>query len=432
VRESDLPPRPLGQAVPRSRPRLTWTDAAGSHTIELSTERTAGSAPGCDIVIADRAVSRLHVALTPREDGLWLKDLASRNGTFIGGLRVSEARVPGAANVRVGATEISVAYGPPRLPERLSEEESFGSLEGGSAVMRELFAAAADFAPTDASILILGEEGTGVGALARAIHDHSARANTPFVVVECAALPDPLAAAEILEKALRDAEGGTLVLDEPQALSLAVQRELVPPIDAKAFRAIATSSRDLRPLVNQGAFREALYFRLAGATLRMPSLRERISDLPLLLRRFLGPEHEELATDALLEDLARLPWTGNVRELRMYADRLRESGGQMILVPEPPDPESEAEPSFDAVEMSTMEGPALDPNALDIPPSSFAGLDPWFGTGFKEFREKWIELGEREYLRRLMVRTNRSSSAASREAGLERTYLYRLLKKHGV
>jgi len=294
--------------------------------------------------------------------------------------------------------------------------------------MRELFAVAAEVARTDASVLILGEDGTGKDALARAIHDASPRATTPFVVIECATLPDPLAAAEVLEEALRSAEGGTLVLDEPQALSLAIQRELVPPIDAKAFRAIATSSRDLRPLVNQGAFREALYFRLAGRTLSIPPLREHIADLPLILEKLLG-DKQSLVTPSLLEDLQRLPWPGNVREVTNYAQRLVASGGEMILVPEPPDPESQAEPAFDTAEFATMEAPILDPNEPQV---SFGGIQPWFETGFKEFREKWIELGEREYLKRLMLRTNRSSSAASREAGLERTYLYRLLKKHGV
>jgi DNA-binding NtrC family response regulator len=267
------------------------------------------------------------------------------------------------------------------------------------------------------------------------VHELSGRAGAPFVVVDCAALPDPVAAAEVLEEALQQAVGGTLLLDEPAELSLAVQRELVPPIEAKAFRTLATTTRDLRPLVNLGAFREGLYFRLAGATIQVPSLRERTADLPLLFRRFLGPR-QDLATPALLDDLARLPWPGNVRELELYAKRVLESGGELSLVPEPPDPDSEAIPTFDGT--MTMEAPIVDGLELgagdgDQPVARVpAGLEPWFETGFKEFRERWIDLGEREYLRRLLKRTNRSSSTAAREAGLERTYLYRLIKKHGV
>ncbi|HEY8075022.1 MAG TPA: sigma 54-interacting transcriptional regulator, partial [Labilithrix sp.] len=365
--------------------------------------------------------------------GLWVTDLASRNGTFVAGLKTNEARVPSAATIRVGTTEIAIAYGTAAPPEELWPEVSFGGMLGRSAVMRELFAIAAKVANTEAPVLLIGEIGTGKAELAHALHDLSARANAPFIVIDCAALPDDMAAAEMLEEALRTAEGGTLVLDEPQELSLAVQRELVPPIDAKAFRAIATTTRDLRPLVNQGAFREALYFRLAGTTLRVPSLRDRLADLPLLFESFLG-DKSELATTSLLEDLQRLPWTGNVQELRRYAERIRASGGEMRLVPEPTDPESVPEPAFDDMDFSaTMEAPALGSGEhQSIPPRAFIGLEKWFETGFKEFRERWIEHGEREYLRRLMLRTNRSSSAASREAGLERTYLYRLLKKHGV
>src|SRR5690606_39017158 len=127
-----------------------------------------------------------------------------------------------------------------------------------------------------------------------------------------------------------------------------------------------------------------------------------------------------------------------------YAARLRlaglaRSGGKPVLA-EPRRPL----PSFDGVEARTMEAPVVDlgeggpPSSLPGHPSPTGtalvppGLEPWFEIGFKDFREKWIELGEREYLRRLLLRTNRSSSAASREAGVERTYLYRLIKKHGI
>jgi DNA-binding NtrC family response regulator len=231
------------------------------------------------------------------------------------------------------------------------------------------------------------------------------------------------------------------LLDEPAELSISLQRELIPPLDAKVFRIVAVSQRDLRPLVNQGAFREGLYFRLAaGATINVPPLRERLADLPLLLGHFLG-DKAALCTPALLGDLARVPWTGNVRELQLYAERLRASGGESRDFPEAPEPFDDVIPTFDNdLDLgSTAEVPILEADqaaalagtSTDAPRLP-TDLEPWFATGFKEFRERWIELGEREYLRRLMKRTNRSSGAASREAGLERTYLYRLLKKHGA
>lgn len=425
-------------APPRSRPRLTWSDGAGSHSLDLDDVRTVGSAPWCELVLMDRAVSRIHAEIAPRDDGLWVKDLGSRNGTFVGGVKVQLARVTPGMNIRIGTTEIAVHYEPPAPPDFQFEGTTFGKLHAASAAMREVFATVSRIANTDASVLFLGESGVGKEALARAMHELSARSSAPFVVLDCAALPGPVEAADVIEEALRAAEGGTLLIDEPAALPLTFQRELVPPLDAKAFRVVATSQQDLRPLVNQGSFREGLYFRLAGNLVAVPALRERFADLPFLLRHFLGA-HAAVATDALVDDLVKLPWTGNVRELELYASRLVQSGGELHEYPEPAEPFDDVEPAIDDTFAHTSEVQALDaeqaaalagqsPNAPRLP----AQLEPWFETGFKEFRERWIELGEREYLRRLMKRTNRSSSAASREAGLERTYLYRLLKKHGV
>ncbi len=395
----------------------------------------------CELVIADRAVSRLHCEFAAELDGLWIRDLGSRNGTYVNGVKVTEARVPAGSTIRVGTTDISVNYDAPAPPEELWPEPFFPDrrgLIGYSAVMRELFAQVALLAKTDVPVIIEGEAGTGKKALARALHDASERAGQPFVVVECGALPEPEAAASYLEELLSSAEGGTLLLDEPAELPLTIQRELTPPLDAKAFRVLVTTKSDLRRLVNQGAFRESLYFRLAGGTVRVPPLRERPSDLVPLLEHFLG-DRDDLATPQLLADLERLPWTGNVRELRVYAERMKSGEIDRTAAAaaiEASEWEGNRIPAFEG-EYGTMEAPTLAAlqaeGATPVSDSSVpAGVEPWFAIGFKEFREKWIDLGEREYLRRLMVRTNRSSGAAAREAGLERTYLYRLLKKHGV
>ena len=356
-------------------------------------------------------------------------------------MKVVDARVPAGATIRFGTTEITVNYDPPAPPDALWEEPSFRGLVGSSTTMREVFAQVAALAATEGAVLFNGEAGTGKHALARALHDASPRAGSPFVVLECAALPNPVEAAEIIEEALRNAEGGTLLLDEPAELPISIQRELIPPLDAKAFRIMATTTRDLRTLVNQNAFREGLYFRLAaGATVNLPPLRERITDLPVLLEHFLGDRaaardaraRQRPRACAVDGQRARARALRGARPLeRRRVPRL--SGAARALRRRHPD----LRDGFDLG--STVEAPALDTDqaaALDgtstDAPRLPAGLEPWFETGFKEFRERWIELGEREYLRRLMKRTNRSSGAASREAGLERTYLYRLLKKHGA
>lgn len=434
--ESQVPGPPSDAAL-RSRPQLTWTDGGGSHLLDLSEPRTAGSAVQCELVIVDKAVSRLHFELDPQADGLWVRDLGSRNGTYVNGVKVTEARVPAGSVIRIGTTDITVAYGSPETSPAPAEPIAFGELVGASPAMQACFAQLQGIAPTESSLIIEGEAGTGKKALAKAVHDASPRAGSPFVVVECAGLPKQAEIVDALEAALTSAEGGTLVLDSPHELPLAVQRELTPPLDAKAFRVIVTTTRDLRRLVNQGAFRETLYFRLANATVRVPPLRHRVGDLIPLLERFLG-EQRDLLTRQLVEDLERLPWMGNVRELKVYAEHLRTGDLVRAVATAHLDAVDSTDFRRSSGSLDTMETPIIPslPGAneplADIGRMLPIALEPWFLIGFKEFRERWIDLGEREYLRRLMHRTNRSSGVASREAGLERTYLYRLLKKHGV
>ncbi len=475
-----MPGEDLEPAEARSRPHLRWTDASGPHTFEVTDVLTAGSAPVVDLVVSDRAVSRVHAELVPRHDGLWVHDLESRNGTYVSGVKISEARVPQGGILRLGTTEITVTYGQTAAPE-LWPESHLGPLFGRSAAMRELFRHIAGSAPSVASVLVSGEIGTGKGLVARALHDLSPRAGGPFVVVDCAALPHGTLENELYYY-METSNGGTLYLQEVGELPLPLQPRLLrllksyrvrhgdttmrsaPVADAFDTRLIVSTHRDLRVLANRGAFREDLYFEIAQVTLRVPPLRDRMADLPALLAEFLGPEGTEALHDELLEELTDLPWLGNVRELRNVAERMIGAGGWGNK-PRPgvPDPRalaataenviggigttmdltgvaSEARKIADA-KKAGVGGPSLDTSTAEVPaggdaggaavPSLPAGYEHWYEIGFKEFRDKWTEIGEREYLRRLMARTNRSSSAASREAGLERTYLYRLLKKHG-
>src|SRR5262245_28067790 len=130
---------PLEPAGPRARPRLSWTDGDGPHAVVLQAPTTLGSAPAAGVVVADRAVSKLHAELVSEADGLWVRDLGSRNGTYVDKVKVAHARIPDASTLRVGVTSILVTYGPPEAPHALWNEPVFGKMIGRSAVMRELF-----------------------------------------------------------------------------------------------------------------------------------------------------------------------------------------------------------------------------------------------------------------------------------------------------
>jgi DNA-binding NtrC family response regulator len=171
-------------------------------------------------------------------------------------------------------------------------------------------------------------------------------------------------------------------------------------------RLIAATHRDLGRLVNSGAFREDLYFRLAVLPIGLPALRARPNDVPLLYRHFLAGRQprEPISERALTE----MPWLGNVRELRNFVERVCAIG------------------TSGPFPLSGSPTPAADPSAP-------GGASPIpFEQPFKEFRERWIDHGEREYVRRLLERHGRNVAAAAEAAGLDRTYVYRLIRKHDL
>jgi transcriptional regulator with GAF, ATPase, and Fis domain len=296
--------------------------------------------------------------------------------------------------------------------------------------MRELYAGLARVAESDAPVLLLGETGTGKELAARAIHAASKRAAQPFVVVDCAALAGSLIEGELFGHArgaftgavgaragsFEAASGGTIFLDEIGELPLAMQPKLLRVLESRTVkrlgesehrpvdvRLVAATHRDLPRMVNSGAFREDLFFRVAVLPLALPPLRVRPGDVPILYRHFLAGRQprEPVSERALME----MPWLGNVRELRNFVERACAIGAGGALG-EPPPARTEADA----------------PTATPVP----------FEQPFKEFREQWIDRGEREYVRRLLDRHGRNVPAAAEAAGLDRTYVYRLIRKHDL
>ena len=417
----------------RSQPELSWTDESGQQTHLITGRTTVGSAPGAQVRVADREVSRLHAELEPTDRGTWVRDLGSRNGTYVQDLLVTAALAPDGSRLRLGRTELVLRYPAAPSPVELWPHPTFGGLIGASTAMRELYAQMARVAKSEAAVLVLGETGTGKELAARAIHDASARASGPFVIVDCAALASSLIEAELFGHArgaftdalgaragaFESASGGTIFLDEIGELSAPMQPKLLRVLESQTVkrlgetehrrvdvRLIAATHRDLRRMVNAGAFREDLYFRLAVLPVVLPPLRARPSDIPLLFRHFLhGRQTVEPVSD---RDLAQMPWLGNVRELRNFVERACAFGTRDELAPDRREP-APGQP-----------GPAA--AAAPVP----------FDRPFKDFRERWIDHGEREYVIKILARHGRNVSAAADAAGLDRTYLYRLIRKHGL
>jgi DNA-binding NtrC family response regulator len=318
---------------------------ARGQRLETSQERvTVGSAPECDLVVADPSVSRQHAAVTRDQGSFVVEDLGSTNGLKLGGARVERFEGQGEVTVALGETTLTVALGRAEAEARVrAEEDRIGDLVGRAPAMRQAMAVLRAVAPTQLSVLLTGESGTGKELAARAIHELSGRAG-PLVVFDAATADPQLLRSDLFghvkgaftgastdrDGAFRSAHEGTLFLDELGELPLDLQAHLlralenhsVQPVGSDArvpvkVRVVAATHRDLPAMVASGEFRGDLYHRLAVMPLHLPPLRERREDLRQLaehLGRALDPA-PRLGEEAL-QALEAHAWPGNIRELR--------------------------------------------------------------------------------------------------------------------
>lgn len=390
-----------------------------------------GTQIGNSVELTDRTVSGIHVELRVTNGGVKLKDLSSTNGTWIEGVRITEGIVPFGTTLRLGNTKLRVLALDEHVTEPLSPSFKYAFLIGRSAAMRSLFMLLERVSPTDETVLITGETGTGKDVCARSIVETSRRKDKPYVVVDCGAIPPNLLESELFghargaftgavsehRGAFERAQGGTVFLDEIGELPLSLQTRLLRAVENRQVRRIgdgrdipldirilAATNRCLEEEVNRGTFRPDLYYRLSVVQIRLPPLRERVEDIEMLATHFLCElENGALVSlnETLLNELRTHRWPGNIRELRNHLRRI--ALGEV------------ANPTAPAGQPEIKEPCSID---LSIP--------------FKDCKMKAIEQFERTYLSALMKACHGNISKAARTAQTDRTYLSRLLTKYSI
>jgi len=404
-----------------------------------------GTHESATVRLGDRTVSRFHCEITRVGGQLLVRDLGSRNGTYIDGVAIREAFCPPAGALVLGETRLALRPTPRQEPPSTATRDRFGLLTGRSPAMRRVIGQLERVAASDATVLLLGETGTGKELAAESVHRESPRASGPFIIVDCGAIPSELLESELFghergaftgavrsrEGAFSAAAGGTIFLDEigelprdlqPKLLR-ALSKRAVKPVGREAYvdvdvRVIAATNRDLRQEVNVDRFRGDLYYRLAVVEVRLPPLRDRLDDLPLLVETMLAEsratpiETSRLLAASFLAQLREHAWPGNVRELRNAIDRALAMG---LWAPEE-DSEASAPPG----------SPPCSPSGSSSEPV----ID--LSRPFKEARDDWTATFERAYLAALLAEQGGNIRAAARAACIDRVHLYRLLARHGL
>jgi transcriptional regulator with GAF, ATPase, and Fis domain len=418
--------------------RLAIVEGAAARSWESTSARcTIGSQEGNDLVVEDPTVSRFHCEIVLDSAGSHVRDLGSSNGTVVDGVRITGAFLRSGSLIKVGAVTLRFDFvgHVSRLP--VSSRTEFHGLVAQSVAMRMALAFIERAASSEMTVLLEGETGTGKSTAAAAIHRGSARADGPFLTVDCAAIPANLLESELFGHernaftgagdrrigAFEEAHGGTIFLDEIGEVPIDLQPKLLRVLETREIRRVgsnqhqrvdvrivAATNRDLRREVNEGRFRADLYFRLAVLRIELPPLRARPDDLQALalgLLASIGASPREialLATPEFYEELRRAAWPGNIRELRNHLER--------CLVFEEALPVADAAPS-------AKTRPDAEPAVNAREPYPIA-------------RRRAIDAFERAYVRELLAMHGNKVTAAAAAAGLDRVYLHKLARRHGL
>jgi len=415
-----------------------------------------GSLRTGDVTLTDSTVSRCHAEIVRTRDGTILRDLGSTNGTFLGAVRIKEVFLTPDTRFRVGRTEMIFTAYEEVIEIEPSKEDRFEDLVGSSVAMREVFGILDRVAPTDLTVLIAGETGTGKELASRAVHARSRRCNGPLVVFDCGATPENLVESELFGHkrgaftgavearpgVFELADGGTIFLDEIGELPLELQPKLLRVLEQREVRrvggtqtktvdvrVVAATNRNLRDEVSMGRFREDLYYRLAVVEVTLPPIRDRLTDLPKLVDHLLrNAEHNRGVkgiTPEVLEIFNAYHWPGNVRELNNVIERaLPFCDLEYISLETLPDSLRTA-----STQGAQRNAAKPKPTTQSIVPPSGPETAP---LPFKDAKDQLVEAFERQYLLDLLEAHDGNVSKAARAAQMDRKSITRLMKKHDI
>ena len=434
-------------------------DGAQTFEVDLTDVVTIGRGPTNDVALDDPAASRRQSIVRSDEDGWVVSDLGSANGTFHNGSRVlAPVRLRTGDEITVGSTRIRfVGEAAPQRPVESQAGEAqtvvrtgahvVGVLLGSSPEMEQLFHLIQKAAASPLPTLIEGETGTGKELVARAIHEASRSAKGPFLPVNCAAVPENLLESELFghrrgsftgatadhEGLFEAAQGGTVFLDEIGEMPLAMQPKVLRVLQEGEvtrigeirsrkvdFRLVAATNRDLLQEVERGTFRGDLYYRISAFPIGIPALRERRSDVPVLVESFLAAacrrqdKRVGSFTPAAMRALLAFDWPGNVRELQNEVQRAvaLASPGETIDV-------EHLSPKLTGADHET--DAATDPTPT--PPGR--GTSP---GSLREARDAF----ESRFIAQVLEQQGGSVLKAARVLGLTRAGLYKKLKEFGL
>lgn len=420
------------------------------YDLDKKSSTTIGKKDDNDFVVDDSTVSRQHVEIVATADSYLLKDMNSTNGTFINGIKVKEAFLAPGDVITIGNTKIEYQAFDEKVEMEPSSKTHFGEMVGKNKKMRQIFGVLERISPTLATVIIEGETGTGKELVAKAIHDNSERKDKPFIIFDCSAVAPNLIESELFghmkgsftgaikdrKGAFESANGGTIFLDEIGELNIDLQPKLLRALEQREIkrvgstqsinldvRVVCATNRNLKEEVNQGRFREDLYYRLSVVKIQLPPLKDRTDDIDLITEAILSKSRFNKKSDgsffaSRVEDdairmLQKYRWPGNIRELTNILERAVSFSTNGVI--------DAKNLEFIFNELNSHEDATI--KTAGIVDSS---------VPFKEAKQQIVENFEKDYLEELLERNNGNVSKASREAKIDRKHLRNLLIKYEI